>query len=77
VDQRGAVLIGHYTDLQRFSTRRWTDEHRDRILPGLESSPVVSKGVKHVVVGNTVLAGARLDVEPQMVTTSRIVVNIC
>jgi hypothetical protein len=32
--------------------------------------PVMSKGVEHVVVGDTVLAGARLDVHSQSVTTN-------
>ena len=36
--------------------------HRHVGVVGLEGSPMMSQGVEHVVVGDTVLAGARLDV---------------
>jgi hypothetical protein len=38
------------------------DEHRDRRVVGLERTPVVAACVAHIVVSDTVLAGARLDV---------------
>jgi hypothetical protein len=38
------------------------DEHCDRRVVGLERTPVVAAYVAHIVVSDTVLAGARLDV---------------
>ena len=57
-----AVLVGDDPDLQRLSRHRWTDEHRDRKVIGFECSPMMTQCVQHVIVGDTVLAGARLDV---------------
>jgi hypothetical protein len=37
------------------------DEHRHVGIVGLECSPAVSKCVQHVVIDDTVLAGARLE----------------
>jgi hypothetical protein len=62
VDDRNAVIIIHDTDFQRLSVRGRSNEHRDVGIIGLESSPVVSECVEHVVIGDTVLAGARFDV---------------
>jgi len=70
MDHCGAVVVGDDADLQRFGARRRADEHRDRVVVGLEGLPVMSKGVEHVVVRNTVLAGARLDIHSQSVTTN-------
>jgi hypothetical protein len=38
---------------------------------------VVSQCVEHVVIGDTVLAGARLDVHPVRLRTGPRVVNTC
>jgi hypothetical protein len=62
VDDRDAIGVIDDADLQRLSVRRRSDEHRDIGIVSLEASPVVSESVKHVVIGDTVLAGARLDV---------------
>ena len=61
MDDRNAVGIIDNTNLQRLTVRGRSDEHRDVGIIGLESSPVVSQCVEHVVIGDTVLAGARLD----------------
>jgi hypothetical protein len=37
----------------------------------------MSKGVEHVVVGDTVLAGARLEVHSQGASTNTTTVNTC
>jgi hypothetical protein len=44
---------------------------------GLECSPVVSKCVEHVVVSDTVLGGARLDVNPPRPRRPGRIVDIC
>ncbi len=62
MDDRNAVGIIDNTDLHRSTVRRRADEHRDVGIIGFEASPMVSQCVKHVVIGDTVLAGARLDV---------------
>jgi hypothetical protein len=62
MDDRDAIGVIDDTDLQRLSVRRRSDEHRDIGIVSLEASPVVSECVEHVVIGDTVLAGARLDV---------------
>ena len=77
MDHRSAVVVGDDTDLQRLSARRRADEHRDRVIVSLEGSPVMSKGVEHVVVGDTVLASARLDVHFSRVATNGMTVNTC
>ena len=77
MDDRNAVGIVDDTDFQRLTVRRWSDEHRDVGIVGLEASPVVSECVEHVVVGDTVLAGARLDVHPPRLRTKRAHVNMC
>jgi len=77
MDHRCSILVGDDADLQRLRARRRTDEHRDRVVVGLEGLPVMSKGVEHVVVGDTVLAGARLDVHLGSVTTISTTVNTC
>ena len=53
------------------------DEHRHVGIVGLEASPVVSQRVEHVVIGDNVLAGARLDVHPVRLRIGLRVVNIC
>ena len=70
MDHRCSIVVGDDGDLQRIGARRRTDEHRDRVVVGLEGSPVMSEGMEHVVIGDTVLAGARLDVHLRSVTTN-------
>ncbi len=60
MDDRNAVGIIDNTNLQRLTVCGWSDEHRDVGVIGLESSPVESRCVEHVVIGDTVLACARL-----------------
>jgi hypothetical protein len=62
MDDRNAIGIIDDTNLQRLAVRGRSDEHRDVGIIGLEASPVVSQCVEHVVIGDTVLASARLDV---------------
>jgi len=61
-DDRNAIGIVDDADLQRFTGRGRSDEHRDVGIVGRKASPVVSQCVEHVVIRDTVLAGARLDV---------------
>jgi hypothetical protein len=77
MNDRNAIGIVDNTNLQRLTVRRWSDEHRDVGIVGLEASPMVSQGVEHVVIGDTVLAGARLDVHPSRLPIGPPVVNIC
>ena len=77
MDDRNAVSIIDDTDFQRLSTSGRSNEHRDVGIIGLESSPVVSGCVEHVVIGDTVLAGARLDVHPFRLRIETTIVNMC
>jgi hypothetical protein len=77
MDDRDAVGIIDDADLQRFTVRGRADERRDVGIIGLEASPVVSQCVEHVVIGDTVLAGARLDVHPVRLRIGPHIVNIC
>jgi hypothetical protein len=53
-------------------------DDRDAIgIVGLEAAQVVSQCVEHVVIGDTVLAGARLDVHPVRLRIGPRIVNIC
>ena len=77
MDDRNAISVIDNTDLQRLAARGRSDEHRDVGIIGLEASPVVSDCVEHVVIGDTVLAGARLDVHLVRLRTGPRIVNIC
>ena len=77
MDDRDAVGVIDNTDLSRFTVRGRSDEHRDVGIIGLEASPVVSQCMEHVVIGDTVLAGARLDVHPVRLRIGVRIVNIC
>ena len=77
MDDRDTVGIIDDTNLQRLSVRGRSDEHGDVGIVSLEASPVVSQRMEHVVVGDTVLAGARLDVHCVRLRSGHAVVNIC
>jgi hypothetical protein len=77
MDDRNAVGVIDDTNLQRLTVRGRSDEHRDVGIVGLEASPVVSQCMEHVVIGDTVLAGARLDVHPVRLRIGLRIVNIC
>jgi hypothetical protein len=79
MDDRNAIAIGIVddTDFRRLTIRRWSDEHRDVRIISLEASPVVSECMQHVVIGDTVLAGAGLDVHLPRLRTKSTIVNIC
>jgi len=77
MDDCGAIGIIDNANLQRLTVRRRSDEHRDGGIIRLEASPVVSECVEHVVIGDTVLAGARLDVHLVRLRTGLEIVNIC
>jgi hypothetical protein len=77
MDDRDAVGVIDDADLQRLAGHRGSDEHRDVGIVGLEASPVVSQCMEHVVIGDTVLAGARLDVHPVRLRSRPTIVNIC
>jgi hypothetical protein len=62
VDERDAISVIDDADLQGLAVRGRSNERRDVGIVGLEASPVVSQCMEHVVIGDTVLAGARLDV---------------
>lgn len=55
MDDRDAISVIDDTDFSRLSSRGRSNEHRDVRIIGLESSPVVSECVEHVVVGDTCL----------------------
>ena len=77
MNDRNAVGIIDNTNLQRLAVRRRSDEHRDVGIAGLEAAPVVSECMEHVVIGDTVLASARLDVNRDRLGAGLPVVNIC
>ena len=77
MDDRNTIGVIDNTDLQRLTLRGRSDEHRDVGIIGFEASPVVSQRMEHVVIGDTVLAGARLDVHPVRLRTGLVIVNIC
>ena len=77
MDDRNAIGIVDNTNLQRLTVGGRSDEHRDVGVVGLEPSPVMSECVQHVVIGDTVLAGARLDVHPVRLRIGLRIVNIC
>ena len=76
MDDCGAIGIIDNANLQRLTVRRRSDEHRDGRIIRLEASPVVSECMEHVVIGDTVLAGARLDVHVVRLCTGLSFVNI-
>jgi hypothetical protein len=76
MDDRNAISVIDDADLQRLTVRGRADEHRDVGIIGFEASPVVSQGVEHVVIGDTVLAGARLNVDPFRLRTGLPIVNM-
>lgn len=77
MDDRNTIGVIDHTDLQRLAFGRRTDEHRDVGIIGLEASPVMSECMEHVVIGDTVLAGARLDVHDVTLRSEPSIVNIC
>jgi hypothetical protein len=77
MDDRNTNGVIDDTDLQWLAVGGRSDEHRDIGIVGLEASPVVSECVEHVVVGDTVLAGARLAVHHVRLRIGPLIVNIC
>ena len=77
VNDRNTVSVIDDADLQGFSVRRRSNEHRHVRIIGFEASPVVSECMEHVVIGDTVLAGARLDVHPFRLRIETTIVNMC
>jgi len=77
MDDRNTVGIIDNADFQRLAARGRSDGHGDVGIVGLEASPVVSDCVEHVVIGDTVLAGARLDVHSVRLSTGLAFVNTC
>ena len=77
MNDRDAIGIIDNTNFQRLTLRGRSDEHRDVGIVGLEASPVVSECVEHVVIGDTVLAGACLDVHLVRLRFQPPDVNMC
>lgn len=77
MDDRNTIGVIDNTDLQRLTLRGRSDEHRDVGIIGFEASPVVSQSMEHVVIGDTVLAGARFDVPAVRLRIGLRIVNIC
>jgi hypothetical protein len=77
MDDRNAIGVIDNTDLQRLTLRGRSDEHRDVGIIGFEASPVVSQSMEHVVIGDTVLSGARLDVHFPRLRHAPTTVNMC
>ena len=63
MDDGDPIVIVEHSDFEWLGVGRRTDEHSDVCVVGIERSPVVSECMRHVVVGDTVLAGARLNVQ--------------
>ncbi len=77
MDDRFAFVIDNDTNLDRRAIPTWPDVQRHRRVVGCERSPVLSIGVHHVIVSDTVLAGARLDVHLDTLPEWPPNVNIC
>lgn len=77
MDDLEAIGVIDDADLQGFAARGRSDEHGDVGIVGLEPPPVVSQCMEHVVIGDTVLGGARLDVHPVRLRIGPRIVNIC
>ena len=77
MDERNALVIIDDTNFQRLTVRGWSDEHRDGGIVSFEAAPVVSECVEHVVLGDAVLAGARLDVHIARLYARHRFVNTC
>jgi hypothetical protein len=63
MDDRLAVGVDDDSDLERGSVTTRADEHRHVTVIGCDCSPVMSVRMQHVVVSDTVLAGACLDIQ--------------
>ena len=77
MNDRDAKGIIDDTNLQRITRRGRSDEHRDIGIVGLEAPPMMSECMEHVVIGDTVLAGARLDVRFHSLRRRAARVNMC
>jgi hypothetical protein len=77
MNDRDTLGIGSHTDFERISVRRGSDEHGHIWIVGLEGSPVMSNCMLHVVFRDTVLAGARLDVDFRTLPAINRIVNTC
>lgn len=77
MDDRRSGLVDDDPHLEERSRRRRPDEHRDGRVVGLERLEVVSECVQHVLVADTVLAGAGFDVHYGRLSTARLTVKIC
>ena len=75
MDDRTTIVFADHSDFEQFGMTRRPNEHRDVGVICLEGSPVVSHCMQHVVIGDTVLAGARLDVHRFRLRTKTAVVN--
>lgn len=77
MDDRNTVDVIDDADLQGLAARGRSDEHGDVGIIGFEASPVVSQCMEHVVIGDTALAGARLDVHRVRLRIGLRIINIC
>ncbi len=75
MDDGRSVLICYHPNLQWSGCCGWSDEHGGRRVVGLERSPMMLKCVQHVLVRDTVLACARLDVHGFTVPADTAIVN--
>jgi hypothetical protein len=50
-------IVDDHANFQRFSARGRTDQHGDIGIISFEGLPVISKGVDHVIVSDSVFAG--------------------
>ncbi len=64
MDDRFTISIDNHTDLNWCTVLSWSHEHRHRHIVGFKGFPVMSVGVNHVIVGDTVLTGTVLDIHP-------------
>lgn len=77
MDHRDAIIIGDHTDFERCPGPGWADEHRHGGVVGLESSPVMSYCVEHVLIRDIVLPSGALDVHHDMLGPNNRGVNRC
>jgi hypothetical protein len=75
VDNCDTVVIDDDAYLEWITTGGGTYEHCDVRIIGLERPPMVSKGMEHVIVCDTVFAGRRFDVHGRTLLMATLDVN--
>lgn len=77
MDHGDARLLDDDPDLERHAATRRPDEHLHGWIVCFEHKPVIAQSMHHVLIADTVLAGARIDVHSEKLDPSDSLVNTC